>query len=49
MGALLLFLLAAWIVLSVLGLVIKGLFWLFVIGIILVIATAAFGWFKRQE
>jgi hypothetical protein len=48
MVGLILLLLVAWIVLSVLGLVIKGLFWLFVIGVILFLATAAWGWVQRR-
>jgi len=48
MGRILLFLLAAWIVLSVVGLVIEGLFWLFVIGVVLVLATAGWGWLNRS-
>ena len=48
MARILLFLLAAWIVLSVIGLVIQGLFWLFVIGIILVAVTAGWGWLNRS-
>lgn len=48
MGRIILFLLGAWIVLSILGLVIRGLFWLFVIGIVLVAATAAWGWLNRS-
>jgi hypothetical protein len=49
MGRILLFLLAAWIVLSVIGLVINGLFFLFVIGIVLVAVTAGWGWLKRSS
>lgn len=41
-------LLAIWIVVSILGLVLEGLFWLFLIGIVLIVATAVFGWIKRQ-
>ncbi len=37
-----------WLVVSVLGLVIEGLFWLFVVGIVLFLATAAYGWVKRK-
>ena len=48
MGRIVLLLLAAWIVLSIIGLVIKGLLWLFVIGIILVVVTAGMGWFNRS-
>lgn len=36
--------LAVWLVLSVAGWVIKGLFWLAVIGGVLFVATAAIGW-----
>lgn len=48
MWGLLLLLLAAWIVVSILGLVIKGLIWLFVIGVILFIVTSVFGWSNRR-
>ncbi|MFW5899030.1 MAG: hypothetical protein ACOCUN_01030 [Jiangellaceae bacterium] len=48
MWGLLLLLLAIWIVVSILGLVLEGLFWLFVIGVILVVATSVFGWVKRR-
>jgi len=41
-------LLVIWIVLAVLGFVIKGLLWLAFVGIILFLATAAFGWIKRR-
>jgi hypothetical protein len=40
-------LLVIWLVLTILGLAIKGLFWLFVIGLILFVATALFGWVRR--
>ncbi|GLU47331.1 hypothetical protein [Nocardiopsis ansamitocini] len=46
---LILVLLAIWLVLSVIGLVVKGLFWLFVIGVVLFLATAAWGWFQRAS
>ncbi|MPV51447.1 MULTISPECIES: hypothetical protein [unclassified Pseudactinotalea] len=42
------FLLILWLVLAILGFVIKGLLWLAFIGIVLVIATAAYGWVKRK-
>lgn len=45
---LLLLLLAVWVVLSIIGLVVEGLFWLFVIGAALFLATAGWGWLKRQ-
>ncbi|MDT4987010.1 MAG: hypothetical protein QOI74_1104 [Micromonosporaceae bacterium] len=41
-------LLVVWLVLAVLGLVVKGLFWLFVIGVILFLATGIFGWIRRR-
>lgn len=36
-------LLLLWVVFAVLGLVIKGLFWLFVIGLVLFLVTGALG------
>lgn len=45
---LIVFLLVVWLVFAVLGFVIKGLFWLAVIGIVLFLATAVFGWVKRK-
>jgi len=42
------FLLVVWLVFTVIGLVIEGLFWLFVIGLILLLGTAAWGWIKRS-
>lgn len=47
MWGIVLLLLAAWVVVSILGLVIKGLFWLFIIGLILFVLTSVFGWAKR--
>lgn len=43
----LLFLIAAWVVLAVIGMVIKGLFWLFVIGVVLFVITGLLGWARR--
>jgi LPXTG-motif cell wall-anchored protein len=42
------FLLVVWLVLAILGLVIEGLFWLTVIGLILLVGTAIWGWMKRN-
>jgi hypothetical protein len=42
---LILFLLVVWVVLSVLGFAIKGLFWLAIIGIVLFLATGLWGFF----
>lgn len=41
LGKVLLALLAIWLVITVIGVVIKGLFWLFVIGLVLFLITAA--------
>lgn len=41
-------LLLIWLALAVLGFVIKGLLWLAIIGIVLFVATAAWGWLKRK-
>ncbi|WP_354575820.1 hypothetical protein [Frigoribacterium sp. UYMn621] len=40
-------LLVIWLVLAVLGFVIKGLFWLAVIGIILFVVTGIVGYIRR--
>lgn len=42
-------LLAAWLLLAVLGAVLEGLFWLTVVGIVLFLATAAYGAVKRHH
>ena len=44
----LLVLLAIWIVLSVIGLIIKGLLWLFFLGLIAFVVTALFGAMRRR-
>ncbi|MEU5722654.1 hypothetical protein [Micromonospora sp. NPDC047738] len=48
MIALLVALLLVWLVLVVVGLAVKGLFWLFVVGVILFVATAIVGWVRRR-
>jgi hypothetical protein len=42
-------LLVIWLAITVLGWVVKGLFWLAVIGLVLFVATAVFGWGKRNS
>ncbi len=42
-------LIVIWIVLSIVGFVVEGLFWLAVIGIVLFLATSAWGWFSRKS
>jgi hypothetical protein len=41
-------LLVVWLVITVIGAVIKGLFWLAVVGALFFLATAALGWNKRR-
>ena len=42
-------LLVVWLVLTVVGAVVKGLFWLAVAGLLFFVATAALGWNRRQK
>jgi hypothetical protein len=42
------FLLVVWLVVSVVGALIEGLFWLAVVGLVLFVLTAAVGWGKRD-
>lgn len=44
----LLVILGIWVVLIILGALIKGLFWLVIVGAILFLATAAYAWTKGQ-
>ena len=41
-------LLVVWVVIAALGFVVKGLFWLAIVGIVLFLATLAFGAIKRR-
>lgn len=41
-------LLAIWLILAIIGMVIRGLFWLAVIGGLLFIATAVWGWLQNR-
>jgi hypothetical protein len=40
-------LLALWLVMTFIGVVVKGLFWLAVIGGVVFLATAAIGWVRK--
>ncbi|WP_411969407.1 hypothetical protein [Geodermatophilus sp. YIM 151500] len=40
-------LLVVWLVITVVGAVLEGLFWLMVVGGLLFLATAAYGWTRR--
>ena len=48
MARLLLLLLAVWVALVVVGWVVKGLFWLVVVGLVLLLGTAALSASKRR-
>jgi hypothetical protein len=48
MVGLILTLLIIWVILAVLGIVIKGLFWLFIVALILFVVTGIFGWVRRR-
>jgi hypothetical protein len=41
-------LLVIWVALIVVGAIIKGLFWLAVVGLLLFLGTAALGWARRR-
>jgi hypothetical protein len=41
-------LLVIWLAVTVVGTVLKGLFWLAVVGLLLFVATAVLGWGKRN-
>ena len=48
MLALIVILLIIWLVVAILGSVVKGLFWLTIVGAVLFLGTAAYGWVKRE-
>jgi hypothetical protein len=41
-------LLVVWLAITVIGAVVKGLFWLAVVGLIFFVATAALGWGRKN-
>lgn len=49
MWVIVLVLLAIWVAVSVIGLILEGLFWLFVIGVALFLVTSLVGWAKRTR
>ena len=48
MMSLILILLVVWLVMTVLGFVIKGLLWLAIVGIVLFLVTGVWGWIRRR-
>lgn len=41
-------LLIIWLVLAILGAVLEGLFWLTIIGLVLLLATGVYGWLRAK-
>lgn len=48
MLGLVLLLLVLWLALSIVGAIVEGLLWLAVVGVLLFLATAAWGWMTRR-
>lgn len=48
MKAVVALLLVVWLVVAVLGVVLDGLVWLLVVGLVLFVATAVWGWYKLR-
>jgi hypothetical protein len=48
MTGIIVILLIIWLIVAVLGALLEGLFWLTVVAIVLIVATGAYGWMKRQ-
>jgi hypothetical protein len=42
-------LLIVWLAITLIGAVVKGLFWLAVVGLLFFLLTAAFGWGKQKN
>lgn len=42
-------LLVVWLVVTIIGAVVKGLFWLAVVGLLFFLGTAALGWTRRRS
>ena len=49
MKALIIFLLVVWLVVSLIGALVEGLLWLLGIGVVLLLVTAAYGWFRLRR
>lgn len=49
MKTLIVVLLVTWLVIALLGAILEGLFWLLVVGVVLFLATAAYGWLKVKK
>jgi hypothetical protein len=42
-------LLVVWLAITLIGAIVKGLFWLAVVALLFLVATAALGWNKREN
>ncbi len=42
-------LIVVWLVVAIVGAVVEGLFWLFMVGLVLFLLTAAWGWTRRDS
>ena len=40
-------LLVVWLVVTIVGAIVKGLFWLVMVGLVLFLVTGAYGWTKK--
>lgn len=49
MKTLIVVLVVAWLLLSLIGAIVEGLLWLLFIGLLLLAATAAYGWFALRR
>ncbi|MBC7292169.1 MAG: hypothetical protein H5T83_12655 [Actinotalea sp.] len=48
MKTLIIALVVAWLLLSLIGAIVEGLLWLLFIGLVLLLVTGAYGWFKLR-
>ena len=48
MKALIILLLVLWLAVSLAGVLIEGLLWMLAIGLVLLLVTGAYGWFKLR-
>jgi hypothetical protein len=48
MAGIIITLLVIWLILAILGAVLEGLFWLTIVALALIVATALYGWLKRS-
>ena len=49
MKTLIIVLIVAWLLLSLIGVIVEGLLWLLLIGVVLLVVTGAYGWFTLRK